>query len=48
MAWNHSWAVMWIVMAIPTVVLTMDFVYVTFTYKGQAVDHAHYIIQFMW
>ena len=36
------------VFAAPTVIIAIDFVWTTSFHAGHGVDHAHYIVQFIW
>lgn len=54
-AWNGSfnnnnvnWNAMWNVFVIPTVLIGIHFVILTFTVKSMFIDHIHYISQFIW
>ena len=47
-AWNLDIKEMWIVFAIPTVVMALDFVIATFYVKSGWIDHVHYAAQFIW
>jgi hypothetical protein len=47
-AWNHLWPTMWWIFAAPTVLIALDFVWTTSFHTGHGVDHAHYVVQFLW
>jgi hypothetical protein len=49
-AWNHSWGIMWWIFSVPTVLLSLDFCYMTSFYPSSTVDHLHYVggVSFVW
>lgn len=47
-AWNHSWGIMWWIFSVPTVLLSLDFCYMTSFYPSSTVDHLHYVVQLLW
>jgi hypothetical protein len=47
-AWNLEIKEMWIVFAIPTVMMAFDFVISSFSVKKSWIDHVHYVAQFIW
>ncbi len=42
-AWNHSWGIMWWIFSVATVLLSLDFCYMTSFYPSSTVDHLHYV-----
>lgn len=48
MAWNGLIPGMWIFFVIPTMLLALDFVIISATYKGMLVEHLHYCTYFLW
>jgi hypothetical protein len=47
-AWNWWIQSMWLVFFIPTLLIGLDFVYLTLRSKRLMIDHGHYFAQFMW
>ena len=49
---DWSWTVgskpLWILFTIPTLLLAVDFAYVSSKYKVLVIDHAHYLAQLLW
>jgi hypothetical protein len=39
---------MWIIFVIPTIILAIDFIWVSSHYKGVLVEHMHYWAYFFW
>ena len=46
--WNAMFMPMWILFAIPTVLLALDFCRVTFWVNGMCIENAHMITQLIW
>ena len=47
LSWNRLEPVPWILFSIPTILIAVDFIWVTWN-KGQVVDSAHYMAQLIW
>lgn len=47
-AWNHYWGPVWLIFAVPTVYIGIDFLWETGKNKGLAIDSAHYAAQLLW
>lgn len=47
-AWNWWLQPMWLVFFVPTLLIGLDFVYLTLRSKHMMIDHAHYSAQFLW
>eukprot|EP01038_Epipyxis_sp_PR26KG_P014646 gene14646-19677_t len=47
-AWNHGNGIMWIIFLIPTLLIALDFFWVSLFAKNLIVEHAHYFAQFVW
>ena len=47
-SWTVGSKLLWILFAIPTLLLAIDFVYVSGKIKVLVIDHAHYLAQLIW
>lgn len=47
-AWNHFSFIPWLIFAVPTIYISLDFVWMASRNKGLAIDSAHYLAQLMW
>lgn len=47
-AWTITNKPLWIIFAIPTMLIAVDFVYETFLVKRIFIEHMHYCAQFLW
>lgn len=45
---NINWSIMWNIFTIPTILIGIHFVILTFSIKLAFIDHIHYIILFLW
>jgi hypothetical protein len=47
-AWNHYSGPPWIIFAIPTIYISLDFIWEASKNKGLVIDSAHYMAQLLW
>lgn len=47
-AWNGGYQALWVMFAVPTTLIALEFVLVTFLTKQTFIDHMHYLAQLLW